>query len=805
MTSTRDRPGGAYYLSDIYPAAKNRVPPTASRRTHAPRRGADWLPSAASLVFIVTANLLAIGGWRLPLVGPAIGFWFILIYPAYLCYTLSFWRGTSVAERVGYSVTVVLLLLLLAGLAVNTVLPWIGIRRPLDTVPVLVIGDLLNATLYLLRRRFPAKVRWRVSIASVGQREGRLLVGSAICVPLVILGANRLNNGAGDQATLAALVCMLAMLALLLRWQQWVREGVISVVLYLISLSLLLMTSLRGWSVTGHDIQGEYLVFQLTSARGRWNMANFPHDTYNACLSITILPTELSRILHIYNPDIYKLFFQVLFALCPVLVYAISRRHWSRSVSILAVIYFIGFPTFFTDMPYENRQEIAFLFVSMGILAITNFWWTTRQRRVALVIAAVGIELSHYSTMYIFLGILVVGWIATRIGGSLLHRRRHRRPAVGGIATSRRALGYTVNIGSIVAVGAILFAWGGLATDTAGTALSAIKSAIAGTGGARSDDVLYGILHGSVPPPQVLLKQYRQQTLKQNAEAGSFFVPASLAAQYPTPYVNLPSLPLTKLGRLLNDHGIRVSQINNDVRQGAAKDEQLFIGVGLAAMVATVKLRRKISSEFVALTVGSIIMLGLITVLPELSVEYGVLRAFQEALIMLAPVLVAGSLAIFSPLGETVKAWLASVVCLVIFFSTTGLMPQLLGGYPAQLNLNNSGQYYNNYYLHPQELAAVSWLAGKPGVLPAGLQTSAPPARFYFTAPSDVTTGQFVNPAFPTLIEKRSWVLMDYATVRTGFGTVLLDGDLVNYRYPIGLLDNSKNLVYNNGGAEIFK
>jgi uncharacterized membrane protein len=794
VTSTRER-----QISAVYP---RRASPQRARRA-APVAKTHWLPTAASLALVIAANVLALGGERVPFVGPAIGFWFILVYPAYLCYTSSIWRGASAGERAGYSVTVVLLLLLLAGLFVNTVLPWFENYHPLDTVPVVIIADLLDGTLFLLRRRFPARMRWRSQVASLGQRESRLLVASALCVPLVVLGATRLNNGAGDQLTLAGLAFMLVTFALLLRWRRWVREGVICVVIYLISLSALLMTSLRGWSITGHDIQGEYLVFQLTAAHGHWNISSLPNSTYNACLSITILPTEISRVVHVYDPDIFKLFFQILFALCPVLVYAISRRHWSKLISILAVIYFVGFPTFFTDMPYENRQEIGFLFLSVGILAVTNYWWTTQQRRTGLVIAALGVELSHYSTMYIFLGILIVGWVANRLAARLPWQSR-RIIDSGDHTPSRRMVGYTVNIRSIVAAAAILLVWGGLATGTAGSALSAINSSFSSTGG-RSADVLYGLFHGAAPPPQVLLSQYRQQTVMQNEAKGSFYVPASVAAEYSTPYVTLPSLPLTKVGRVLNDHGISVSTVNEDVRQAAAKDEQLFIGVGIIAIIGVAGLRRKVSAEFIALSVGSIVMLGLMIVLPELSVEYGVLRAFQEALIMIAPVLVIGSLTIFSPLGEVWRARAAIVVCLGFFFSTTGLMPQLLGGYPPQLNLNDSGQYYNTYYVHPQELAAVSWLANKPDVSPHGLEASAPPIRFNFLAPSDVTGKQFVIPAFPTLIERKAWLLLDYATVRTQHATISIDGDLINYLFPVGLVENNKNLVYNNGGTEIFK
>ena len=771
------------------------------RGTHTPIR---WWPSALSCALIVAANFLAISGLRLPFVGAAIGFWFILVYPVYLCYTSAIWRGSSAEERVGYSVATVLLLLLVAGLAINTVLPEVGVDRPLDAIPVAITVDILTASLFYFRHRHPGAALSPVHFRTLGRRECRLLVASAICVPLAVLGANRLNNGAGDQLSLAALACMLVTLALLLRWQRWVRDGVASAVLYVTAMALLLMTSLRGWSVTGHDIQTEYRVFQLTESHGHWSIS-YLQNAYNACLSITILPTEIERVAGVDGPYIYKVFFQILFALTPVLVYAIARRHCSKIVSIMAAIYFISFPTFFIDMPYENRQEIAFIFVGVALLSITNIWWPRRQRQAATLVAAVGIELSHYSTMYIFLGTLLISWIALRAWAVVGRYSRRRRNAAhakrGRQSTSRR----TINVGVIAALCAILFAWGDLATHTSGPAISTAESAIAGlikgTGGSQQG-VLYGLLHSSSLSPRQLLANYYAQTLKENAADPAKYIPA---AGYKTPFVDEPSLPLTNIGRVLARHAIPVAGLNNAIRQGAAKDEQLFLGVAVIAILLNAGYRRRISAEFFSLCIGSLVMIALITLLPDLSVQYGVLRAFLEGLIFIAPLMVLGSETIFSLLGGTWKVRAACFTCLAIFFSTTGLMPQLLGSYAAQLSLNNSGQYYDNYYMHPQEVAAVNWLAAKPGVVPSGLQASFFADRFYFTSPSDVTGAQIVSDAYPTLIQRSSWVILGYATLHTGRGTVSLDSDSVNYVYPIGVLARSKNLVYNNGGAEIYR
>jgi hypothetical protein len=48
-------------------------------------------------------------------------------------------------------------------------------------------------------------------------------------------------------------------------------------------------------------------------------------------------------------------------------------------------------------------------------------------------------------------------------------------------------------------------------------------------------------------------------------------------------------------------------------------------------------------------------------------------------------------------------------------------------------------------------------------------------------------------------------VLLGYSNVQTGQAAVYYDGEVISYIYPIALLRTTKNLVYNNGGAQIYK
>jgi len=54
-------------------------------------------------------------------------------------------------------------------------------------------------------------------------------------------------------------------------------------------------------------------------------------------------------------------------------------------------------------------------------------------------------------------------------------------------------------------------------------------------------------------------------------------------------------------------------------------------------------------------------------------------------------------------------------------------------------------------------------------------------------------------------VRPNSWLILGWQTVRTGQATAYYDGDLITYKYPMVMLKKAKNLVYSNGGAEIYR
>jgi uncharacterized membrane protein len=777
------------------------------------RRPIPWL-LLLTVALGVTTNVLLLTHTRVSVVGAALGWWLIVVYPTYLISTTRVWERVTGAERVLYSLGAVLLVLVVGGLVLDVGLPPLGVARPLTLVPVLVMVDCVAVALMCWRRSRGAITGWLAPAArSVRTPELWVLVVSALCVPLVVAGANRLNNGAGDTLSLIGLAGVVVAFAILVFWRAAIRDTVVSIAAYLLGLSLLLSTSLRGWYVTGHDIQHEYTVFQLTKDQGVWKVGGF-HDAYYACLSITILPTEIWQLVRVDDPYIFKVFFQLLFATCPVMVYLLARRYCSKLVAILGVVYFVSFPTFFTDMPFLNRQEIAFVFLGLAYLALTRRQWSAWRRRLIVIAFGLGMGLCHYSTIYVFIGTLGIAWLLERIAALLERLRRGDRGPQHNTRAGWSDRTRIVTPVVIVSLALVAYLWGGPITQSAGGVKTTVEEALpqvfGGSGGGYSADTSYGLFLGSGPSPQQLLNQYRAQTLSQRTSfMRGTYLPLSEVDAAKTTLIATPNLPLTRLGSFLSQAHVPVTALNDAVRGLAAKGEQVFLVVGLAAWGFSRWRRRQFGRDFFMLSLASVIMVGAITVLPGLSVSYGLLRAFQQALFLVAPVLVSGSIFLLQPLGRVWAPRAAAVVALVILFSTIGLMPQLLGGYPAQLNLNNSGDYYDAYYVHDQEIAALDWLGQQPGTLPAGVQANVQADitsdRWTFKNPGDISASQVVTDFYPTLLRKSTWVVLGYSTVRSGVSYFVGNGNLIPYKYPVGVLKASKDLVYDNGSTWIYK
>jgi uncharacterized membrane protein len=461
-------------------------------------------------------------------------------------------------------------------------------------------------------------------------------------------------------------------------------------------------------------------------------------------------------------------------------------------------------------MPYLVRQEVAFFFLALVLLAATEPGGPAGRLRWLVGFFGVGVVLSHYSTTYLLVLALVIGLVLHPV--LRLWGRKHEADA--GVERRPLVLLSPVVV-AFLAVASVL--WVGPVTHTGGHAADVARDTIATIlgqrdGGPGSSDVSYSMFSRHDPGPRSRLNHFVDDTLdlRKQAPARILLVKNPGPDELKPTIVSAATMPLTPVGKAVEAVGIPADAVTNIARLGCAALMQLFLMIGVCRLLVRGrrgshrKLEARLSPELTCVVLGVMAALGLVVVVPSLSVEYGVLRAFQQTLLFVAPVMAAGMWTLLRLFGRRAAA-LAVVVPIGVLLVLSGVAPTLLGGHQARLALENSGLYYDRYIAADSDVTSMSWLttakdddgpmpkviAGRNDVLPtvtAGL------------APSEV-----VDRMFPTLLTKGSYVFVDSRMSKTRKSTIFYSGDRITYRYPMGDLDRLLDLVYSSGSSKVYR
>jgi len=717
------------------------------------------------LVLLVLANVAYFLppplGWVLTLV-------FFCFMPGYLILRLLRHTITLHWEVVVFSLGLSLLFLMLCGLALNS-LHYAGLHAPLQAPGIFAVLDAATLLLLYFTRHKTLRIPPRLPM---GGRQIAALASLSLLPFIAAGGAIQLNNGVASVLPLVVFG-IIALVFVVLAWRPS-QARAYPYVLFIFALSILLTVSMRGESVTGHDIQREFHVFELASQSGFWDIQRFT-DPYNACISITILPTLMAKMTGIADAYIFKVVFQIIFAFSIIPIYYFMKRLASAQTAFMGSFLFLAFPTFLNDMAMLNRQEIGMLFFSLiMVLVLTEL--PRQQKKILTILFLVGIILAHYSSGYIVLSLLFLSWLVYLLISKLYKRSAKERLTL---------LFPTLNIVIIFTGLLFTFLWNFQITGTtAGLEKTASKTftGLFEKSDARSNDVSYSLLGGAGKAPGELLNSY---------------VAASPGGSVPVEYVAPYKLPLTGLGEWVSK-AVNVESIHAFIRNVSAKFLQVMLLVGCVALA--VVYRKRILSQhetyFLALIVTSAVLLVLQIALPQLSVDYGTLRLFQQLLVILAIPIVVGIIALF----YGARRWatrLAGVVLALLFLHLSGFLPQLTGGYPPQLALNNAGIYYDSYYVDSGEKSAAAWLMAH-NIPPIGVAAD-PYALLRFTTEERARmplTSPFTD-------STKAFVYKDRVNKTSGLFLINLNSNL--YYYRVKRTHARENCLYSTPTADVCK
>ncbi|HEY5268598.1 MAG TPA: glycosyltransferase, partial [Candidatus Saccharimonadales bacterium] len=604
---------------------------------------------------------------------------FFLFIPGFLLFNLLKHEIKSRWIIASFSLGLSLLLLMVGGLVLNE-LHVFGLASPLVTGNIFIMLDVMTLVLLMFNNRKPfivPKIKLHLS------KELVTIATLLTLLPLLAIGgAMRLNNGASNILTMI-LFASVAILFVLLAFRKSLKP-IYPYALFMMAVAVLFSTSLRGWYITGHDIHHEFSVFQAVSNSGIWHVKNASKDPYNACLSITILPTIIAKITTISAPYVYKVVFQIIFALGIVPVYYFIKGISTTSKALLGAFIFISFPTFLNDMPFLNRQEIAF--VLFALLLLTTFTKMARTPKTILtLLLVVGVLLSHYSTNYVMLALIVLSWGFYK---ALMYKRKN------GKAFYMPLLSLPIILFALIAT----YMWGTVMTQTAPSIQHTIKHGIHTLTSKtiiRSTAVQYSLF---TPASQSSKSEFQKYVGKNASQA-----------HYVSPEIS----PITRLGRMVS-RVINVENLNNLVHSLIAKIYQvlLLVGIVLSSILYFRRRKKELSHKdmyLFSLVLSSLVLLILLTVLPSVSVDYSVTRLFQQTLIITALPIIIATEFIFGFLGRYRKYAVIALFAL-LFLDLSGFIPQATGGFLPQLSLNNSGQYYDFFYTHKSDVVGVQWL-----------------------------------------------------------------------------------------------
>ena len=259
------------------------------------------------------------------------------------------------------------------------------------------------------------------------------------------------------------------------------------------------------------------------------------------------------------------------------------------------------------------------------------------------------------------------------------------------------------------------------------------------------------------------------------------------------------TLPETSAGRGLRAVGIPPAAVTAGSRLAAVALFQL--GAVLGAVLLWWATRRSPGSARVlaALGVAALGLLATTVVLPQLSLNYGVLRLFQQFLILLAPLVVLALTTALGGFGRRLPAAGTAAVVTACFVSTSGLLPQVLGGYQPQLNLNNAGPYYRAWYAAAADVAAAGWLGTS---VPAGAVVAADGAD---TALLRATTRFDPREGVaPGIVPAGAYLRVDAAGPGWARSVLIADDRILTITFPLRCVAAGRPLLYSRDGRLVY-
>lgn len=706
-----------------------------------------------------------------------LGFLFLISVPGLLLMLIFKIREVGFWEYLVYTVGLSIAFIMFGGLAVNWGLPALGITdKPLALIPILVCFDIFLLIMGFFAYKRNSDLDFKIKFPKFSNLDRIFIIIPMWFPVLAILGAFVLNNFGSNILTMVLLGSIAVYVLLLVIFRDKLNENVFPWALWMIGLSLLLASSMRSWFIVGGDANAEYSIFKMTEVNGFWN-PNVLKNSYNAMLSITILPSIIHLFTFIHDSIIQKIIITLIFSLLTIIVFLFSKKYVNYLFSFLAGFFFISQPTFTNWLSIPSRQEIAFLFFGLMLLVLFVRQINLTLKKVLFVIFGFSMIVSHYSTAYIALAIFLFTYLATII--------YVKWKSIKGSREKLKKINkqeYFITGGLILLLIVSGFLWYSQVTPTA--------------------DGLIDFAHKSFSNFRDMFNEDLQ------AEGSSLMDQVKVMKK-----IDSNKLLINYLNDTITSQGIDSSLITNEVHikvpQGLPSNESINYVIYFRGAIRVLSqvllligglLLLRSSSNNKLLFLSSLILFCLLLSLPFFSISYDAVRTYQQFLILFSFLPIFGLITLIKKFNIGAE-YILFILLMSYFFLMPLFLFQFFGGPDLSISLNNLGKDYTQYYLMAGEVYSAKWVINKnaPNILLASTSIT----RFFITDNPLKIQRSVVRSLFP--LTKSSYVYVSYSNKIKGIAYQSYNNNPISFNFPAQFLNENKNKIYNNGGSEIFK
>ncbi|GEM_PF-3384846 len=735
----------------------------------------------------------------------------LLFFPGYLILSFnqekkSFWL------QLVYSHALSLIYLMVVGLAINTVLPFYGIERPLESAfsrPIIFGSTTLLFFVSVIFGKIPFKqyLYSLKNIINVRPNELSILLLCSLPTLVTVMGTLLLNNKFNNTLMMVGLALLALQILIVFLLSRFFQNKTFFFLtnLLLIGTGVILMASLRGSLVTGSDIMLEYRMAAVTQENNLWSPFN-PDHPYTACLSITILPVIVSNLAGIPLNWVYKLVLQLATILSVIPVFFVARKFVSDKTSYLASLAFLTFPSFFGIMPMHLRQSAAMLFFFLSAHLVLN-GKRSISNKVFLYLFAFGMVVSHYSTTYLATAIYIAFFLAASllfIGSFLLARYKRAENKIEELGLFKH-----INIFFLIFLCSTIYIWYFHVTSlSAGLSNFVQKVALSFRNDSnldiREDTSIVNQFNIFFEKKQdesaveeyvnILTTNYKNNDVEGNNTYYKFSI-AEIED------FSLDTLYQEKMPPFINPQILQPLYIGADLVKKTYK-VLTIIGVVFVAYSLIFKKEKKYDTPYLLFLGVAFSLLIAFTSLPLFTVDYDVFRTYHQLLVVLALMPVVGLTLLFSIIKLPFKNFFIVTFFVFYFSLSTGLFYQLFGGYSYSLTLNNKGDDYDRYYIQEGEILSSQWIEkNREQYAPIHTDTyTKQKLRALSTDPLPV-----YDEITPISITQLGYVFLTQSQMENSAAYKNLNNRLIKHRIPKDFISQKKDKVYSNSKSEIYK